>query len=470
MSRTPGETFQPHAGLRPEATTGTYRRIWELAWPVSISTSTFTLLTLANLYWIGHLGTLAVAAVSLSSNVLFNVFAISHIVYIGALATAARRVGAGELAEAFNAGLHGICLGAVLGLAVAVVGWASAPPIIRFFDAGTDLETAAISYLRISLIGQIFLFVSVALSACYQAAGDTRTPMLVNVGVIILNGLLDPFFIFVPGQVVLGGVPLGWLGWGVNGAAIAALVSGIIGCAAFLLLWFVYGKPFPRPSQRRIAFTLTEFRRMLRIGTPASISLVARPLSTFLLLKVIASFGAAAIAAFGIALRSFSVNWIPFSGIGAAISTLVGQNLGRHDVAEATRVVRRGLVLNTALGVFFCIAYYAASEQIILAFDQEPDVVAAGVPYLKFMALGFLFSAPMFPLVSAMNGAGDTRPPMIAAFVANWPVKLPLCYVLAIPLAYGVDGVWGGMFVSVVLEAALVFIWYRRGSWKTHQL
>ena len=47
--------------------------------------------------------------------------------------------------------------------------------------------------------------------------------------------------------------------------------------------------------------------------------------------------------------------------------------------------------------------------------------------YLKLMALGFLFSAPMFPLVSAMNGAGDTQPPMIAAFVANWLVKLPLC-------------------------------------------
>jgi Na+-driven multidrug efflux pump len=66
--------------------------------------------------------------VSLSSNVLFNVFAISHIVYIGTLATAARRVGAGELVEAFNAGLHGICLGAVLGLAMAVVGWLTAPP------------------------------------------------------------------------------------------------------------------------------------------------------------------------------------------------------------------------------------------------------------------------------------------------------------------------------------------------------
>jgi Na+-driven multidrug efflux pump len=145
MSRVLGRGAVAAANRQADAASGTYRRIWELAWPVSISTSTFTLLTLANLYWIGHLGTLAVAAVSLSSNVLFNVFAISHIVYIGSLATVARRVGAGEYDEAFNAGLHGVCLGAVLGLTVAVVGYASAPPIVRFFDAGADLESAAIS-------------------------------------------------------------------------------------------------------------------------------------------------------------------------------------------------------------------------------------------------------------------------------------------------------------------------------------
>lgn len=122
---------------------------------------------------------------------------------------------------------------------------------------------------------------------------------------------------------------------------------------------------------------------------------------------------------------------------------------------------------DTLLGVFFCVAYYASAAQIILAFDREPEVVAAGVPYLKLMALGFLFSAPMFPLVSAMNGAGDTQPPMIAAFVANWLIKLPLCYALAIPLAYGVDGIWVGMFISIVFEAVVMFAWYRRGTWKT---
>ena len=97
-------------------------------------------------------------------------------------------------------------------------------------------------------------------------------------------------------------------------------------------------------------------------------------------------------------------------------------------------------------------------------------MVAAGESFLKLIALSFLFSGPMLPLGSAMNGAGDTKPPMIIAFVANWLVKLPLAYALALPLGYGVDGVWIGMFVSIVFESALMFAWYRRGTWKTKRV
>lgn len=454
----------------PSALTGTYRRIWDLGWPVSISTSTVTLLTLVNLFWIGHLGTVAVAAVSLGAHVLFIVFGISTVVYTGALAIVARRVGEGDPTTAFSAAIHAVCLGAMLGGAVGGIGYASAPMIVGFFGAGAAVEGTAASYLRIMFMGQIFLFTMTALAASYQAAGDTRTPMLVNVAVVSMNGILDPFFIFAPRTVVVAGVPLGWLGWGVEGAAIAAVLSTAAGMVLFVATSLALGRPFPWRAAHGVTLRPRQFWHMLRIGTPASLSMIARPVSTFLLLKVIASFGTAAIAAFGIALRSFSVNWIPYSGINTAVSTLVGQNLGARDVREAERVVRRGLVLTTLLGMVFCVLYYLWSRQIILVFDGEPAVVAAGQPFLKLMALSFLFSAPMFPLVSAMNGAGDTKPPMITAFLANWPVKLPLSYVLAVPLGYGINGVWVGMFVSIIFEALVVFAWYRRGTWKTKRV
>ena len=450
----------------PLQRSGGYRQLWELAWPVALSTSTVTLITLVNLFWIGHLGTVALAAVSVCGNILFIVFGLATIVHTGALAIVSRRIGEGHLTEAFVATRHGLLLGGVLGVVVALVGYAAAPAVVGFFGAGDEVNAIAVPYLRIMYVGQVPLYLTVALSACYQAAGDSRTPMLINVGIVLANGLADPFFIFPPGEVSIAGVSLGWLGWGVNGAAVAVVLTSVVGCAIFLALTLVGRWPRALPKLARVTLSPAELWRMLRIGTPASIGMVARPLSTFLLLKVVASFGTTAIAAFGIAVRSFGVNWIPYSGIHVAVSALVGRSLGGHRVAEAEHIVRRGLLITTALGVFFCVLYYGGARQIMLAFDHDPAVVAAGESFLKLIALSFLFSGPMLPLGSAMNGAGDTKPPMIISFLANWVLKLPLAYLLALPLGYGVDGVWIGMFVSIVFESIAMFGWYRRGTWK----
>lgn len=452
--------------VKPPRDLSSYRRLWELAWPVSISTSTVTLLTLANLFWIGHLGTTAVAALSLCANLLFIVFGLTSIVHTGAVAIVARRVGEGDHARAYSGLVHGVVLGFGLGVIVAIAGYNAAPYVVRFFGAEAEVERIAISYLRIMLVGQVAMFTWMGLGASYQAAGDTRTPMRVNLGVVAVNAIADPFLIFERGQVHVLGYDLGWLGLGPDGGALAASICTLGGCIVLLALTFFGHRPIRRPAHAHVRIDPAELWHMARIGAPAAVSMAARPLSTFLLLKIIASFGTASLAAFGIALRSFSVNWIPLSGINVAIASLVGQSLGQRRPEQAERIVWRGIYVTTGLGALYAVSYYVFAESILRSFDDEPAVLAAGVPFLRLMALSFLFSGPTIPLGSAMNGSGDTKPPMIVAFVSNWPVKLPLSYVLALPLGWGIDGVWVGMFVSLVFEAGLQAWWFRRGTWK----
>ena len=172
-------------------------------------------------------------------------------------------------------------------------------------------------------------------------------------------------------------------------------------------------------------------------------------------------------AAFGITLRAYNINWIPLGGIVAAVSTLVGQRLGAREAAAAERLVHRSAAAAAVLGIAFWIGYGTFAREFIAFFDDAPEVVAIGGRFLAILAATMAFSAMTVPLVAAMNGAGDTRVPMIAAFLANWPVKLPLAWALAVPFGYGLEGVWWGIFVSVLLEAALVALWFRRGAWKT---
>lgn len=447
-----------------------YRQIFALGWPVALSNSTVALFLVANLYWIGHLGTTAVAAVSLCGHVLFILFGFTQIVHTGTVALVSRGVGSGDYEGAWFASMHAIALGVGMGLVLlGLAPWIS-PAAIGFFGVSEEVGALAIPYLSISLFSQVLMFLGMAMSASYQAAGDTQTPMWINVGAVGINVVIDPLFIFAPGEEFLFGIDIGWLGLGVPGAAIADIVAHVFGMSFFVAWSWWRSWPLPRPVGARLRFRLSEFSRIVRIGVPASISMMARPVSTFILLRVIASFGDASVAAFGIALRAFSLNWIPLAGLTAAIATLVGQNLGAQLPDQASRAVGRGLRISIALGFAFMVFYGSVAEQFIALFDDSPEVVSIGSSFLRILAVSMWASSATVPLVAAMNGAGDTRAPMLAAFISNWLIKLPLAWALAVPLGYGLDGVWTAMFVSIVLEAALIIGWFRTGRWKLKQV
>ena len=428
------------------------------------------LFMIANLFWIGHLGTTSVAAVSLCGHVLFILFGLTQVVHTGSVALVSRAVGAGDSDGAWQASMHSIALGTGMGFAMALAAPFLAPPLIGFFGVSDTVMAEAIPYLEVSLFSQTLVFLGMAMGACYQAAGDTRTPMWINIGAISLNVVIDPLFIFEPGEVFFLGVDVGWLGLGVVGAAWADIAAHIVGMSVFVAWSWFRSWPLPRPAGAAVRLRLGEFWRIVNVGVPASISMMARPVSTFILLRVIASFGDAAVAAFGIALRAFNLNWIPLAGLTAAVATLVGQNLGARQPETAARVVRQGLALSVTLGVLFTLFYTSIAEDFIAFFDDSPEVVEVGARFLRILALSMWASSGTTPLVAAMNGAGDTKVPMIAAFLSNWPIKLPLAWVLAVPLGWGLDGVWTALFVSILLEAALIVAWFRTGRWKTREV
>ena len=266
---------------------GPYRRIWRIAWPVSISTSTITLLTLVNLFWIGRLGTVAVAAVShLQPDPLHRLRHLEHRPHrrAGDRRPPRRR---GRPREAFDAAAARRRVSALLlGVVVAASATRARRRASGFFGTGGPVEALAISYLRIMYLGQTTaLRLRRRWAPCYQASGDARTPMLVNVAVVVANGVADPFFIFHPGELTVGGLSLGWLGWGVDGAAIAATLVRRGRLRRVPRRVALPGGALSRGRPIAASPWPPRLLQMTRIGTPASVSMIARPLSTFLLLE-----------------------------------------------------------------------------------------------------------------------------------------------------------------------------------------
>jgi Na+-driven multidrug efflux pump len=109
-------------------------------------------------------------------------------------------------------------------------------------------------------------------------------------------------------------------------------------------------------------------------------------------------------------------------------------------------------------------------EPISRFFTEEPRELAYAAECLRIVALGFLFYAYGLVLVQAFNGAGDTRTPTLLNLACFWAFKIPLAYLLAVPLGFGPQGVFMSITAAYSLLALLAAVLFRAGRWKTQQV
>jgi putative MATE family efflux protein len=447
---------QPRAISAVDITGSTGRVIWKISGPVMLSSVLFTIMSTVDMFWVGRLGHREIAAVALAGSVLGVLQALAGMVSVGTLATCARFAGADDRDGVVSSLSHSIGLSGLIGLVVALATVPFGESLMRIFGAETTVVNLGTPYLELSLIVLPSFFVSMVLAAAFQALGDTRTPMWISLVTNIVHLILDPFLI------------LGWLGaprLGVFGAAIATAFSQVLGMTA--LFWILYRKglvALRRTLQPRV------FGSLLTIGAPASLQAITRPLTGMLLFRIVTSFGTAAIAAFGVGLRILNIMYIYLNGLGAACQTLVGQNLGARRPEDALRVAGRVLKLSLFLQIGVMLVLFVWAGPFIRIFNANPDVVRYGASYLHILAGFLIVLGPSTAWSGAQFGAGATRPTMVAALAANWLVKIPLAAILSRMSTFGLAGVWLGIGVSILIEAAIVGVAYFQGGWRHKEL
>ncbi len=435
----------------------TLKNIWRIAWPVMVSSVLATTLTTVDMFWIGKLGAREVAAVALSGSVWFVVGSFAQVIAAGTLALVARYAGGRRSAELSLALEQSLLLALAVAVPIGGLGWRFAPTLLGFFGAEAEVLEMGMPYLRVLFSSVVFAYLSIIEITAMYALGDTRTPMRITMITTAVNILLDPLLIF------------GWLGFprlGVLGAGVATVVAYGLSSALGLGVLLRRGiLKFTRPG-----FHPATAAKLLGVGLPAMMQAITRPLTGMLMFKIVAYFGTAGIAAFGIGGRALGLMFIYLEGLGAAARTLVGQNLGAHRPERAEEVVKKVLTVGLLLQGLFTLLYFLLAPQIIAVFNAEEGVVQAGTSYLRIIALSLLFVVFTIAYGGAQQGAGDTRPPMLASLVANWAVKLPLAYLVAYHLDAGPTGVWLAIGISVLVEALIVALYYRRGGWKRREL
>jgi len=434
-----------------------FKNIWLLAWPVMISQVLFATLNIVDMFWIGKLGASQVASVAIAGSIMGVTFAITQIFYAGNLAMVARFAGRGGKNEIEPVVIHSFVLAFLAAIMLSVSGFILAPSIFRLFGATKTVTTVGISYIRIIFLVLPFLFGAHVVFATLTALGDTKTPTKITAVACFCNILLDPLLIF--------GI------WkfpklGVNGAAIATSLSFSLALILGIFILFKRGylhTPFPKICWKTSI-------SILKIGIPACLQGITRPLTGMIMFRIVAFYGTSAIAAFGIGMRTLGLMFIYLTGLMTSAQTLVGQSLGAKKLKKAEEVVRRVLLIGFVIQIPVTILYILFAPQIISIFNTDPDVIRIGTEYLRIISLSLTLISFTIAFGGAQYGAGDTKPPMIASVISNWLLKIPIAYIIANHLHLASRGVWIAIALSVLVESIIVAIFYYRGGWKRKKL
>lgn len=446
---------------QPDITKGSLvKHMFLLSWPVVLAMAMHTSYNLVDIFWVGRVGSSAIAAVSLAGVVFFIILAIGQTLGGGTVALIARAYGAKQYEKVEHILGQSVFLSAIMAVGVAFAGVTFSHPIMRILGAQKEVLDMGTQYLRIVSIGFGFQLLTFSINFAFRGAGDMKTPMMIMLVSTILNMVLDPF-------MILGIGPFPRMG--VQGAAYATMIAKFVG----LIFGFVIllgGKSGLKlrmkeawPLDGRVAGSL------LAIGVPLGISYGLMALSGLAVFRLVARFGAEALAALGIGIRVLQIASLPVVGIGIATTTLVGQNLGAKKRRRVEKIAFQSMGVCSAIMIVLGLVFFFNARTLVGIFTPHIDVIQTGMEYIRIASLYLFFIGLTVSMTGAFRGSGYTLPPMYAG-LTKLAVLVGLGYYLSEVYGMGVTGIWWAMVISYGIESAILGAWFSRGTWKVKRI
>ncbi len=436
------------------------RAVFSLTVPMLVASVLQNVQSLIDLFWVGHLGPRAVAALAMSGTLLMMLFPVVMGLATGVVALVSRHVGARHPRQASVAAAQALLVAVLIGIGTGAAGLPAIGPLTSLFGVEAAVEQLARDYLRISLAGAVTVFVLFVGTSAQRGAGDAVGPMRIMLLTNIINIFLDPLLIY-------GGLGIPPLG--VSGAALATVAAQLAGCV-IVVVALVSGRSglHLRPATWR--WQPPVVKALFRIGMPSTLQMLARSLSAVVLMKIVAACGTAAIAAYGIGVRMHMILLMPAFAFGNAAATLVGQNLGARQPDRARRAAWVATWADILVMAASNALIFACAPWLVRAFNQDPVVLAYGTAMLRITIPFFLFVAFAIVLGRALQGAGDTVAPMVTTIIALWGVQVPLAVWLVRVLQPAVHGVYWAMAVTFALHGLMNIVWFRTGRWQLREV
>ena len=418
---------------------------------MAVSMVVQTLYLLADLYWVGHLGKEAIAAVGVAGNMTMIVLALTQMLGVGTTTLISHAAGQKDQPRAELVFNQSFLMSILVALALGVLGFLLMNPYCNSLSA--DLETAKLakSYLLWFIPALMLQFPLVALGSALRATGIIKPTVGLQVLSVVLNIILAPLFIFGIGP---------WPKLGVTGAALATFISILI-ADVLMLLYFEkkyhylrFRSPLFRP-QTKI------WGKMLGIGVPAGAEFVLLFVYIMIVYGIIRGFGPAAQAGFGVGARVMQALFLPVVALSFAVAPVVGQNFGGRHADRVRHSVYSGVGIASAMMLILTLIVWIAPATLIRVFSKDPHVIAFGSDYLRIVSFNFVAAGVVFTTSSVFQGIGNTWPPLLSSMTRLVIFALPAILVARTP-GFEIKHVWYISVASQVLQMCINLLLLRR--------
>lgn len=435
-----------------------FHAILSIAIPVVINSFLQTMYNLTDTYWLGRLGTEELAAINLVTPVQNIVVNFGSGITVAGSVLIAQYIGGRKDEDARSMANQIFACAMLFSVVCAAACCLATPAIVSWLGAeGATWEYSRI-YMQLVILDMPFLYMVNIFAAVHQAQGDTVRPMLLNLLGITLNMFLDPFLMVV-------------LKWGVAGAALATITAKAVPAViAFVLLHNRKNLIYLKLSS--LKFEKDKLKSILVIGLPTAIGGSTMQFGFLLMSKNVLEYGTQAMAAYGIGNKVNGLISLPSNGIGSAVATIVGQNVGASQLERA----QKGYRLSMKISVVFLfiggmiLSRTPISTAIVGIFSEDAQVIAMAADFLSIMAFWCFTNGVYNSTMGLFQGSGHTEVTMLVDAARLWVFRFATLFVCEYFLHMGVRSVWYSVVVSNGISAAILYLVYRTGYWRKKRM
>jgi putative MATE family efflux protein len=400
-------------------------------------------------FFLAQVSTVALAAYSFTFPVQGALMSLSLGISIGVSSVLARTVGGGDMDQVRRIASDGLLLVALVMVVMSGIGLMTIDPLFRALGADDTTLPLISAYMTIFYVSFVFMAIPSVGANALRATGDASISGTIMVSGAILQICISPFLIFG-----LVGLPA----MGLEGAAWASLISRLI-LFAITMAVLHYREHLLTYAGISLSVIMHSWRRIMAVSIPATATNLIGPISTAVVVSLLADFSQETVAGFGIASRIEGLFVIPLFALSASIGPFVGQNWGANRYDRANRAMLLSFQYSLAWGALVAIVLMSFSRQIAGLFDDNTEVIDVASHYLLLVPISYGAWGVLMMASAIFNSLGKPVSSTIMSIIRMFAIYIPMAFIGK--ALFGLTGIFLAAAVSNIVMGVIAYFWNR---------